>query len=97
MASVTLTYMKAGTKPPLFLAGSFSAWKPEEMQYEIAEGQEGEYRFHKIIEAEEGKEFQYKFRIGPGDWWVCDENAPKGKESSPPLKQHQTDLVHSHR
>lgn len=83
MASATLlTYMKAGTKPPLFVAGSFSAWKPEEMQYEIAEGQEEEgqeqeYRFYRKIEAEEGKEFQYKFTTGPGDCWWCDENKPK--------------------
>lgn len=75
MAPVTVSYMKAGTKPPIYLAGSFSDWEVQEMEYEIPEGQE-ELRFYKTIQAEEGKEFQYKFRIGEGDWWVLDEEAP---------------------
>lgn len=78
MASVTITYMKEGTKPPLYLAGSFSSWEAQEMEHEIPDGQE-EIRFHKTIQGEEGAEFQYKFRIGQGDWWVLDETAPVGK------------------
>lgn len=78
MASATVTYKKEGTRPPVFLAGDFSGWECMEMDYEAEEGQE-EYRFYKRIEAEEGKECQYKFRIGEGDWWVLDETSPIGR------------------
>ena len=40
---------------------------------------DGQYQFSKDIELEAGKEYQYKFRLGPGDWWVLDEEAPVGK------------------
>lgn len=80
MAPATVSYMKEGTKPPVFLAGDFSAWQCMEMEHEVGEGQE-EYRFYKTIEAEESKELQYKFRIGHGDWWVLDETAPVGRFS----------------
>lgn len=35
----------------------------------------GEWEFAKSFSAVEG-EHQYKFRLGPGDWWVCDETQP---------------------
>lgn len=35
----------------------------------------GEWEFSKTFSAAEG-EYQYKFRLGPGDWWVCDESKP---------------------
>jgi len=35
----------------------------------------GEHEFAKTFHAAEG-EYQYKFRLGPGDWWVCDESKP---------------------
>lgn len=35
----------------------------------------GEWEFSKTFSAVEG-EYQYKFRLGPGDWWVCDESKP---------------------
>ena len=43
------------------------------MQTEKKDG--GEYRFFKSFDVEEG-EYQYKFRLGPGDWWACDESRP---------------------
>jgi hypothetical protein len=75
---VTITYTHPGTQPPVYLAGSFSmpAWYPQEMDF-IAEDH-NEHRFHKEVLADEGGQFQYKFRIGSGDWWVLDENAPTG-------------------
>lgn len=36
---------------------------------------EGQYLFKTDFEASPG-EHQYKFRLGPGDWWVCDETKP---------------------
>lgn len=35
----------------------------------------GEWEFSKTFSAAKG-EYQYKFRLGPGDWWVCDESKP---------------------
>lgn len=41
-----------------------------------------EHQFHKTVEIEEGKEYQYKFRIGNGDWWVLDEDSEIGMLAS---------------
>lgn len=76
--SVTVRYAKPGTQPPVFLAGSFSnpEWLPEEMQYTPTGDHDFEY--HKKVYIEEGKEYQYKFRLGNGDWWVLNEDSPSG-------------------
>lgn len=76
--SVTVKYSKPGTQPPLYLAGSFGQpeWQPQEMEHTV--NGENEYEFHKDVQAEEGKEYQYKFRVGQGDWWVLNEDAPTG-------------------
>lgn len=37
-------------------------------------GEDGQYRFYKDVDVPEGR-WQYKFRIGHGDWWVLDEQA----------------------
>ncbi|EMR89569.1 hypothetical protein ACHAPC_005094 [Botrytis cinerea] len=74
--SVVITYSKPGTAPPIYLAGSFpeSGWQPREMEYKNVSNDH--YVFSKAVEVEEGKEYQYKFRIGNGDWWMSDEDAP---------------------
>ncbi|KAF7944099.1 hypothetical protein EAE96_010509 [Botrytis aclada] len=74
--SVVITYSKPGTAPPIYLAGSFpeSGWQPREMEYKNVSTDH--YVFSKAVEVEEGKEYQYKFRIGDGDWWMSDEDAP---------------------
>ena len=36
----------------------------------------GEYKFTKELEVEEGQEYQYKFRVGEGDWWLLNEDEP---------------------
>lgn len=79
---ITITYRKAGTQPPIFVAGSFSdpAWHPQEMEYTTDE--DGEHTFKMSLTADEGSKVQYKFRIGLGDWWVLNEDAPTGKLSS---------------
>lgn len=76
--SVTVTYSKPGTQPPIYLAGSFSKpeWQPEEMQYTT--GENNEHEFHKKVEVEPGKGYQYKFRLGAGDWWTLNEDSPTG-------------------
>lgn len=40
-----------------------------------SEAPSGEWEFAKTFSAAKG-EYQYKFRLGPGDWWVCDESKP---------------------
>jgi len=37
---------------------------------------QGEYTFTKEVEVEEGQEYQYKFRVGEGDWWLLNEDQP---------------------
>lgn len=74
--SVTIRYEHPGAQPPIYLAGSFSQpeWQPQEMEH-TAKG-DNEYEFRKDVRVEEGKEYQYKFRIGEGHWWTLDEDAP---------------------
>lgn len=81
---VTFTFRRPGTKPPVFVAGSFSEpqWEPQEMTACALEGQD-EYEFKAEILAVPGSSIQYKFRLGHGDWWLLDEKAESGE--SPPL------------
>ncbi|EFQ28439.1 hypothetical protein CGRA01v4_07409 [Colletotrichum graminicola] len=82
MVSVTITYKKPGTQPPIFVAGSFSdpQWQPQEMQFITEDG--GEHTFHKNIEVPPGSQIQYKFRVGLGDWWVLNEDGPTVTDAS---------------
>ncbi|KAK2011442.1 hypothetical protein LZ32DRAFT_606454 [Colletotrichum eremochloae] len=82
MVSVTITYKKPGTQPPIFIAGSFSdpQWQPQEMQFTTEDG--GEHTFHKSIEVPPSSQIQYKFRVGLGDWWVLNEDAPTVTDAS---------------
>ncbi|KAK9418037.1 hypothetical protein SUNI508_08466 [Seiridium unicorne] len=77
---VLLTYHKAGTQPPVFVAGTFSdpAWQPFEMSNSA---DQGEYTFEEVISVDAGTEVQYKFRLGTGDWWACDDAARKVTDS----------------
>ncbi|KAL2015589.1 hypothetical protein VTK56DRAFT_5201 [Thermocarpiscus australiensis] len=71
-----ITYHKPGTRPPIYVAGTFSdpPWQPYEMDYTTRE--DGEHDFKKEVCGEAGSEIQYKFRIGEGDWWALSEDAP---------------------
>lgn len=72
---VTVTYAAPGLRPPVFVTTSLSnpAWELIEMHASKRPG--GEYFFALDFDAEPG-EHGYKFRLGPGDWWVCDESRP---------------------
>lgn len=63
------------------MSGAFTEppWQPVELEYEPTLGQGAihapstemqEYIFFKDFHVPEGS-FQYKFRLGTGDWWVC--------------------------
>ncbi|KAN0095702.1 hypothetical protein V8E51_016413 [Hyaloscypha variabilis] len=95
--SVTIRYSKPGSQPPIFLAGSFSdpAWHPQEMQYTTSEA--GENEFYKEVQVEEGSAYQYKFRIGEGEWMlnedsptVTDDAGNRNNLLSVPVSEEQT-------
>lgn len=77
--AVRIVYSKPGTQPPIFVAGSFCEWQPQEMQFTT--DAQGEHKFIKVVEVEEGQTYQYKFRIGEGDWWTLNEDEPTGMYS----------------
>jgi len=72
---VTITYSSPGLHPPVYVTTSLSEPPWEVLEMEISDLQGGEHGYAKTFLAEEG-EYQYKFRFGPGDWWVCDEGKP---------------------
>ncbi|KAM5351510.1 hypothetical protein ACJ41O_004233 [Fusarium nematophilum] len=78
----SITYKKAGTSPPVFLAGSFSdpQWELQEMQY--TRDEDGEHTFQSEVMVEAGKDYQFKLRVGEGDWWVLAENYPVATDGS---------------
>ncbi|KAJ5039062.1 uncharacterized protein L3040_006732 [Drepanopeziza brunnea f. sp. 'multigermtubi'] len=102
--SVTVRYSKPGTQPPIYLGGSFDdpQWhEPREMQYTTDEN--NEHDFYTEVNVEEGKEYQYKFRVGPGDWWVLNEASPTVPDNqgipnnllAVPISEHSTAIVES--
>ncbi|KAL3419159.1 PT repeat family protein [Phlyctema vagabunda] len=79
--TVRVKYANLGTQPPVYVAGSFSepAWDPQEMQYTTDEN--NEHDFYKDVEVKVGEKYQYKFRLGPGDWWLLNENSPTATDN----------------
>ena len=49
------------------------------MQYEPDKECDGELVFYKEVEGVNPGDYQYKYRLGPGDWWVCDDSAETGQ------------------
>lgn len=74
----TVTYSKPGVKPPVYLAGTFSnpPWLPQQMQ--STRTADDEYLFSLEVQVVAGREYEIKFRIGEGNWWVYDEDKPVG-------------------
>ncbi|EME44922.1 hypothetical protein DOTSEDRAFT_70839 [Dothistroma septosporum NZE10] len=71
---VTIEFSSPGLQPPVFVSSSLNGWQPVEM--ECTGNKHGQYSFSKTFTAEEG-EYQYKLRLGPGDWWICDDTKPR--------------------
>ncbi|KAK0865583.1 hypothetical protein LTR91_004660 [Friedmanniomyces endolithicus] len=71
----TIKYTSKGLQPPVYIFTSLSdpQWEAVEMDHEILA--DGENSFSKTFMADEG-EYQYKFRLGPGDWWALDDTEP---------------------
>jgi hypothetical protein len=72
---VTVTYSSPGLQPPVYITTSLSEPEWELLEMDCRRTPNGEHEFAKTFHAAEG-EYQYKFRLGPGDWWVCDESKP---------------------
>ncbi len=91
--ATVIKYEKLGTKPPIFVAGTFSepTWHPHEMDYSIND--EGEHIFQKEVHAEPGSKIQYKFRVGSGDWWVLNEGTPTITDSDGNTN-HEVEVQH---
>ena len=71
-----IDYSKPDTVPPVYVAGSFTSWQPVELTLTSEKPEEPHY-VHEFSNVEEG-EHQYKFRLGPGDWWTTDERVKSG-------------------
>ncbi|MCJ1260367.1 hypothetical protein MMC22_000227 [Lobaria immixta] len=90
--NIRISYASPGAQPPIFVAGSFTdpPWQPQELEYFLEQPDDNgtgtqseisQYRFTKNIAVGEGK-WQYKFRLGLGGWWVCDERTDKITDES---------------
>lgn len=85
---IAITYQKPGTEPPLFVAGSFSAWEPQEM--DCTTDEDGKHVFVKTVRVPPGTQIQYKFRVGQGDWWVLNDEAPTATDDAGNLNNIMT-------
>nr|POE59321.1 hypothetical protein CFP56_24590 [Quercus suber] len=72
---VTVGYASPGLKPPVYIFTDLSDPQWEAVEMETAQDVHGAYRFHKTFQVEAG-EYQYKFRLGPGEWWTLDSSRP---------------------
>lgn len=53
----------------------------------------GNLTFEKTVTVKSGAPVQYKFRLGTGDWWVCDDNIAKSLYSSPDFRKSTSDAI----
>ncbi|RKF76721.1 putative pt repeat family protein [Golovinomyces cichoracearum] len=72
-----ISFSPKGAKPPVFIAGTFTnpPWQQLEMQ-SIELENSGEYRHEIRLDIFKGQDYQYKFRLGKGDWWDLNEEEP---------------------
>lgn len=69
---VSIDFASPGLKPPVYIFTSLSDPQWTVLEMFPATQSNGDFTFVRNFNVEEG-EYQYKFRLGPGDWWVCDE------------------------
>lgn len=82
---ITINYASPGAQPPIYVADSFTdpPWQPQELEF-VANESKGaslgakEYDFFAHFDIKEGR-WEYKFRLGTGDWWVCDDRIETGE------------------
>lgn len=73
--TVPIEYTAIDLTPPVYITTSLSSPPWDIIEMEAITHPDGQYLFRTEFEATAG-EHQYKFRLGPGDWWVCDESRP---------------------
>ncbi|KAK4985609.1 hypothetical protein LTR50_005874 [Elasticomyces elasticus] len=79
--TVRITYSHPGTRPPVYIVTSLS--KPQWDVLEMSSRSKGEeFEFYYDFDGVEEGEYQYKFRLGPGDWWVLDQKQTMAVDSS---------------
>lgn len=82
---VTITYSKPDLLPPVYIATSMTdpAWQAIEMTLQRQDLQiEGSIAmpiYSKSFSNVKKGEHHYKFKLGPGDWWVVDHSKPIGQ------------------
>ena len=86
LRSVEITFTSPGACPPVYVASSFTSpeWQPQELEY-FLDGEDEppacnqpKYVFFKRFNIPPGR-YPYKFRLGDGDWWVCDQKVEIGR------------------
>ncbi|KAF2836656.1 hypothetical protein M501DRAFT_986943 [Patellaria atrata CBS 101060] len=82
--SVTLSFTNPGTQPPVYVATSLSSppWEVLEMAVEEQRMHNGDLIFTRTFHDVKDGDYQYKFRLGPGDWWVLDEKAETATDNA---------------
>ncbi len=85
--NVTITLDRPDLQPPVYVASSMSSipWEPHEMSFTHNESPNPSdppqlHFFKEFKDVEEGQ-YQYKFRLGPGDWWILDDKSQTGQPS----------------
>ena len=83
--TLTIEFSKPEVVAPVFVAGTFTAWTPIEMQLkppaESSSEKPAALRFFKTFDNVSEGEQQYKFRLGNGDSWALDEKTKIGKRA----------------
>lgn len=78
MVTTTIRFHRPDVHPPVYVAGSFSKWSPVEMKLDINDST-GPTNNHFSYQTDlEPGQYEFKFKLGPGDWWVLDESLPSG-------------------
>ena len=76
-SQVIIEYSGKGLEPPVYVAGSFTSWTPVQMKLKqpstSSTDKDAEVHFVCVFENVPEGEYQYKFRIGEGEWWVTDD------------------------
>jgi hypothetical protein len=82
MVSTIIRFNKTDVQPPVFVAGTFTEWSPMEMSHSTTESAGSlQNRYAYSTDLSPGQH-QYKFRLGPGDWWVTDDTTPSGTDDA---------------
>lgn len=77
---IRVSFKSRGLRAPVYIVTSLSEpqWQPIELHSHVLD--DNELEFWRLFDVEEG-EYQYKFRLGPGDWWACDHTKPIGESA----------------